>query len=43
MENLNKKVRRLGNYLNPNYGTNFAGNVWYKKLVLPTLLTLGGG
>lgn len=40
---MEKKVRRIGNYLNENYGTNFAGNVWDRKCCLNALTTCGGG
>lgn len=38
-----RKMKRLGNIYNPNYGTSFAGNVWSKYGLCPTLDTDGGG
>lgn len=37
------KPNRLGNFYGEDRGTGFAGNVWDKDSVLPTLTTCGGG
>lgn len=34
---------RIGNIFGSNKGTGFAGNVWDKEAVAPTLTTCGGG
>lgn len=38
-----QNVIRLGNIYNPNLGTSYAGNVWDKEGVCPTLTTMQGG
>lgn len=35
--------KRIGNIYGPNRGTGFAGNVWDKEFLAPTLTTCGGG
>ena len=42
-ENKELKVVRLGNIYNPNLGTGYAGNVWDKDNLCPTITTLQGG
>ena len=37
------KPIRIGNILNPSYGTNFAGNVWDKDAIANALTTMTGG
>lgn len=34
---------RIGNIYGPNRGTGFAGNVWDKEFISPTITTCGGG
>ena len=34
---------RIGNIFGPNKGTGFAGNVWDKESIAPTITTCGGG
>ena len=34
---------RIGNIYGPHRGTGFAGNVWDKEAVAPTITTCGGG
>lgn len=34
---------RIGNIFGPNKGTGFAGNVWDKEAIAPTITTCGGG
>lgn len=36
-------IVRLGNIYNSKYGTGFAGNVWDKNYVSPTITTAQGG
>ena len=38
-----QNVIRLGNIYNPNLGTSYAGNVWDKEGICPTLTTMQGG
>ena len=42
-ENKELKVVRLGNIYNPKLGTGYAGNVWDKDNLCPTITTLQGG
>ena len=37
------KPLRIGNIYGDNRGTGFAGNVWHKEGIAPTLTTMGGG
>ena len=37
------KPLRIGNIYGNNRGTGFAGNVWHKEGIAPTLTTMGGG
>ena len=37
------KPLRIGNIYGDSRGTGFAGNVWYKEGIAPTLTTMGGG
>ena len=39
------KIRplRIGNIYGPNCGTGFAGNIWNKDFVSPTIMTMQGG
>ena len=39
----NNDIRRLGNILGKNFGTGYAGNVWDKNYISPTLTTAQGG
>lgn len=34
---------RIGNIYGPNRGTGFAGNIWDKDFICPTITTCGGG
>ena len=34
---------RIGNIFGSNKGTGFAGNVWDKEAIAPTITTCGGG
>lgn len=34
---------RIGNIYSPNRGTGFAGNIWDKDFICPTITTCGGG
>lgn len=36
------KPLRIGNIYGDSRGTGFAGNVWYKEGIAPTLTTMGG-
>lgn len=38
-----KRLNRLGNYLNENYGGNYAGNVYDRKFACQNILTMSGG
>ena len=38
---MNKPIR-IGNLYGENRGTGFAGNVWHKEGIAPTLTTMGG-
>ena len=38
-----KKPKRVGNIINKDFGTGYAGNVWNKKFLLPALTTCQGG
>lgn len=38
-----KKPKRVGNIINKDFGTGYAGNVWHKKFLLPALTTCQGG
>ena len=42
---MNTKITpvRIGNIYGPSRGTGFAGNVWDKKGLSPTITTCGGG
>lgn len=42
---MNEKISpmRIGNIYGPHRGTGFAGNVWDKDYVSPTITTCGGG
>lgn len=40
---MEKKPKRIGNYINEKAGTGFAGNVWDKDYLMPTITTCGGG
>ncbi len=40
---LQGKVTRIGNIYGPEKGTSFAGNVWNRYGICPTLTTMGGG
>lgn len=35
--------KRIGNIFGEGKGTSFAGNIWDKETVAPTLTTCGGG
>lgn len=37
------EVKRLGNVYDENYGTSYAGNVWDKNQLCPTLMNMQGG
>ena len=37
------RPRRIGNIYGENRGTGFAGNVWDKEFISPTITTCGGG
>lgn len=39
---MEKKPKRIGNYINEKAGTGFAGNVWDKDYLMPTITTCGG-
>lgn len=39
----NDRIIRIGNIYGDNRGTGFAGNVWHKNGLAPTLTTMGGG
>lgn len=41
-ENMHKMIR-LGNIYGEQYGTGFAGNVWDKMGIIPSLMTAQGG
>jgi hypothetical protein len=41
--NIDKKVVVLGNIYGRDKGTSFAGNVWDKNGICPTITTSGGG
>ena len=43
METQQAEIKRLGNLYGEKYGTNFAGNVWDKDGLCPTILTMQGG
>lgn len=36
-------IKRLGNILGFQFGTGYAGNVWDKNYISPTLMTMTGG
>lgn len=36
-------MRRIGNIYDDKYSTGYAGNVWDKKGIAPTLMTMQGG
>lgn len=36
-------VKRIGNIFGDNKGTGFAGNVWDKHCLCPTITTMNGG
>jgi len=38
-----KQLNRLGNYLNRDYGGNYAGNVYDRKFACQNILTMTGG
>lgn len=38
-----KKPKRMGNVINKDFGTGYAGNVWDRGFVLPALTTCQGG
>ena len=40
-----KKIKpiRLGNIYGSQFGTGYAGNVWDKEAVAPTIMTMQGG
>ena len=38
-----KKPRRIGNVINKDFGTGYAGNVWDREAILPALTTCQGG
>lgn len=40
---MEKRPKRLGNIINSSFGTGFAGNVWSRRNVLPSLTTSQGG
>lgn len=37
------EMRRIGNIYDDKYSTGYAGNVWDKKGIAPTLMTMQGG
>lgn len=37
------KPIRIGNLFGPDRGTGFAGNIWSKEGISPTITTCGGG
>lgn len=41
--NANVTPIRIGNIYGPDRGTGFAGNVWDKQGLAPTITTCGGG
>ena len=41
--NVEIRPRRIGNIYGDNRGTGFAGNVWDKEFISPTITTCGGG
>ena len=42
---MNTKITpvRIGNIYGPQFGTGYAGNVWDKESVSPTIMTMQGG
>lgn len=42
---MNAKItpRRIGNIFGDDRGTGFAGNIWDKEAIAPTVTTCGGG
>ena len=42
---MNTKITpvRIGNIYGPQFGTGYAGNVWDKEFVSPTIMTMQGG
>lgn len=45
-ENINVfhcQIKRIGNLYGDNRGTGFAGNIWDKRYISPTLTTMSGG
>lgn len=40
---MEKEMRRIGNIYDDKYSTGYAGNVWDKKGIAPTLMTMQGG
>ena len=41
--NVEIRPRRIGNIYGSQFGTGYAGNVWDKDLISPTIMTMQGG
>ena len=36
-------IERIGNIYGPQFGTGYAGNIWDKNGISPSLMTMAGG